>query len=322
MSNKKIELQLNNLARRSRKQNSRLVVESSNKYNFGNKHFGYMREWWNALLSPLKRGDKGVCYSAYNTPPTPLDRGESSSHCFCDNQTLFVHEKKFNIHQERGFTLIEVLISIFVLSICIFGVMTLFPVGIHQTGKIAKNTIGAISAETPIAYAWYKYPAGNTGGIDYDIRDIVNLISGTTTPACYFYPETGTITISGNVSYGCNMSIVPVDMDSNGTATTIGETYLFRQQTAIYKNYTTNSGTANFTYNSATISNVSDINNISINDYICNTRNHIWYRVTGVDTSAGNMTIQQSYEYETTTAALYISTNTVVGLYNTMLAPN
>ena len=37
-----------------------------------------MREWWNALLSPLKREDKGVCYSAYHTPPTPLDRGASS----------------------------------------------------------------------------------------------------------------------------------------------------------------------------------------------------------------------------------------------------
>ena len=320
MSNKKIKLQLNNLARRSLNQSSRLVVESSKKYNFGNKHFGYMREWWNALLSPLKRGDKGVCYSAYNTPPTPLDRGESSSHCFCDNQTLFVHEKKFNIHQERGFTLIEVLISIFVLSIGIFGVMALFPVGIHQTGKIAKNTIGAISAETPLAYALYKYPAGNTGGTDYDIRDIVNLISGTTTPVCYAYPATGTITITGN--YGWNTSLIPVDMDSNGTATSIGETYLFRQQTAIYKNYTTNSGTANFTYNSATISSVSNINTISVNDYICNTQNHIWYRVTGVDTSAGNVTIQQSYEYEATTAAPYISTNTVVGLYNTMLAPN
>ena len=322
MSNKKIELQLNNIARRSRKQNSRLVVESSNKYNFGNKHFGYMREWWNALLSPLKIGDKGGCYSAYNTPPTPLDRGESSSHYFCNSQTLFVHEKNFNIHKERGFTLIEVLISIFVLSIGIFGVMALFPVGIHQTGKIAKNTIGAISAETPLAYASYKYPAGNTGGTVYDIRDIVNLISGTTTPASYFYPDTGTVTISGNASYGWNTSLVPLDMDSNGTATTIGETYLFRQQTAIYKNYTTNNGAATFTYNSTTISSVSNINNISINDYICNTRNHIWYRVTGVDTSAGNVTVQQSYEYETTPAAPYISTNTIVGLYNTMLAPN
>ena len=56
-------------------------------------------------------------------------------------------------NMERGFTLIEVLISIFVLSIGIFGVMAFFPAGIHQTGKIAKNTIGAISAETPIAYA-------------------------------------------------------------------------------------------------------------------------------------------------------------------------
>ena len=223
--------------------------------------------------------------------------------------------------KKQGFTLIEVLISIFVLSIGIFGVMALFPVGIHQTGKIARNTIGAISAETPLAYALYKYPAGNIGGTDYDIRDIVNLISGTTTPASYFYPDTGTVTISGNASYGWNTSLIPLDMDSNGTATTIGETYLFRQQTAIYKNYTTNSGAATFTYNSTTISSVSNINNISINDYICNTRNHIWYRVTGVDTSAGNVTIQQSYEYETT-AAPYISTNTVVGLYNTLLAPN
>jgi len=224
--------------------------------------------------------------------------------------------------KKQGFTLIEVLISVFVLSIGIFGVMALFPVGIHQTGKIARNTIGAISAETPLAYALYKYPADNTGGVDYDIRDIVNLISGTTTPASYFYPDTGTVTISGNSSFGWNTSLVPLDMDSNGTSTTIGETYLFRQQTAIYKNYMTNSGTANFTYNSPTISNISNINNISINDYICNTRNHIWYRVTGVNASAGNVTIQQSYEYETTTAAPYISTDTIVGLYNTMLAPN
>ena len=203
MSNKKIELQLNNLARRRRNQSSNILD------NFG-------LEWWSGVIQK------------YNS------------------QTLFFQENKFNIHKERGFTLIEVLISIFVLSIGIFGVMALFPVGIHQTGKIAKNTIGAISAETPLAYAWYKYPASNTNGIDYDIRDIVTLISGTTTPACYFYPDTGTITISGNVSYGWNTSLVPVDMDSNGTSTTIGETYLFRQQTAIYKNYTTNSGAANF----------------------------------------------------------------------------
>ena len=281
-----------------------------------------MREWWNALLSPLKIGDKGGCYSAYNTPPTPLDRGESSSHCFCDNQTLFVHEKKFNIHQERGFTLIEVLISIFVLSIGIFGVMALFPVGIHQTGKIARNTIGAISAEIPLAYTSYKFPAENVSGTDYDTQDIVNLIAGTTTPTCYFFPDTGTITISGNASFGWNTSLVPVDMDSNGTSTTIGETYLFRQHTAIYKNYTTISGTANFTYNNATLSNVSNINNISLNDYICNTQNRIWYRVTGVNTSTGNVTLQQPYEYETTSAAPYISTDTIVGLYNTMLTPD
>lgn len=278
-----------------------------------------MRECWNSLLSPLKRRDKGVCYSTYNIPPTPLDRGESSSHYFCDSQMLFFQEKKFNMHNKRGFTLIEVLIAIFVLSIGVFGVMALFPVGIHQTAKIAKNTIGAISAETPLAYALYKYPAG-TGGIYYDIRDIVNLISGTTTPVCYAYPATGTITITGN--YGWNTSLVPVDMNSDGTSTTIGETYLFRQQTAIYKNYTTNTGTATSTYNSTTISNVTNINNISVNDYICNTRNHIWYRVTGVNTSTGNVTIQQSYEYETATAAPYISTNTIVGLYNTMLTPN
>jgi len=260
MSNNKIELQLNNIARQSRNQSPRLVV--------------------------------------------------------------FVHENNFNTHKEQGFTLIEVLISIFVLSIGIFGVMALFPVGIHQTGKIAKNTVGAVSAEIPLAYTSYKYPAGDVNGTDYDTQNIVNLISGTTTPTCYFFPDTGTITISGNASFGWNTSLVPVDMDSNGTATTIGETYLFRQQTVIYKNYTTNSGTANFTYNNATVSNVSNINNISLNDYICNTQNRIWYRVTGINTSTGNVTLQQPYEYETTTAAPYISTDTIVGLYNTMLTPN
>jgi len=258
-----------------------------------------------SFKSPLTNGDTGGCIFSElsNNPLPPFSKGDF-------------------LYSIAGFTLIEVLISIFVLSIGIFGVMALFPVGIHQTGKIAKNTIGAVSAEIPLAYTSYKYPAGDVNGTDYDTQNIVNLLSGTTTPTCYFFPDTGTITISGNVSFGWNTSLVPVDMDSNGTATTVGETYLFRQQTAIYKNYTTNSGTANFTYNSPTISNISNINNISINDYICNTRNHIWYRVTGVNASAGNVTIQQSYEYETTTAAPYISTDTIVGLYNTMLAPN
>ena len=116
------------------------------------------------------------------------------------------------------------------------------------------------------------------------------------------------------------MSLVPVDMvDNNGTATTIGETYLFRQQIAVYKKYSTNSGTANFTYNSKTISNVSNISSISVNDYVCNTRNNVWYRVTGVNTSTGNVSIKELYEYENEISAPYISTNTIVGLYNTML---
>ena len=220
---------------------------------------------------------------------------------------------------KSGFTLIEVLIAIFVLVIGIFGAMALFPLGIHQTDKIAKTSIGAISAEIPAAYLSYKYPADNGSGTNYDIQDIISLISGTTTPACYFYPTSGTVTISGNSLYGWSMSLVPVDMDSNGTATTIGETYLFRQQIAMYKKYSTNSGTANFTYNSKTISNVSNISSISVNDYVCNTRNNVWYRVTGVNTSTGNVSIKELYEYENEISAPYISTNTIVGLYNTML---
>ncbi|MBI2469819.1 MAG: prepilin-type N-terminal cleavage/methylation domain-containing protein [Planctomycetes bacterium] len=257
------------------------------------------------LKSHLKKGDIGGCVFSElsHNPLTPFSKGDI-------------------LYPKTGFTLIEVLVSIFVLAIGVFGVMALFPVGIHQTGKIARNTIGAISAEIPLAYTSYKYPAGNLSGTDYDIRNIVSFLSGTTTPACYFYPDTGTLTISGNASFGWNMSLVPIDIDSNGTATSIGETYLFRQQIAIYKNYATNSGTANFAYNSQTMSNVSNINNISVNDYICNTQNHIWYRVTGVDTSTGNVTLQQSYEYETKTAAPYISTDTIVGLYNTTLTPD
>ena len=228
-----------------------------------------------------------------------------------------------NSRNNQGFTLIEVLISIFILVIGIFGAMALFPVGIRQTDKVAKTTIGAISAEIPFAYAAYKYPAENSGGTDYNIHDIVTFISGTTTPACYFYPPTGTITVTGNPSYGWNVSLVPVDMDTppNGTATSIDETYLFRQQIAIYNSYTSNSGTATFTYNSTTISNVSNINNIPVNGFICNTQNHIWYRVTGVNTSTGNVTIKLPYRYETKISAPYISTNTIVDLCDTMITP-
>ncbi len=198
--------------------------------------------------------------------------------------------------KEQGFTLIEILVAIFVLVIGIFGVMALFPVGIHKTSKIAKTTLGAVSAEVPLAYASYKYPE-NSGSPDYHIQDIVNLISGTD-----------------------NTVLVPVDMSTpgNGTATSIAETHLFRQQTAVYKNYTTNNGTATFTYNSTIVSNVSNINTISVNHFICNIQNHIWYRVVNVNELAGSITIGYPYEYETTSAA-YISTNTIVGLYNTML---
>lgn len=221
---------------------------------------------------------------------------------------------------KQGFTLIEVLIAIFVLVIGIFGVMALFPVGIHQTGKIATMTTGAISSEIPLAYASYKYPAGNTGGPDNDMQDIINTISGTTTPQCYIFPVTGTVTISG--SYGWNMSLVPVDMDGNGTSTSISETFLFRQQIAIYKNYNITTGTANFTYKSKTLTNVSNIKNISINNFIGNTQNNIWYRVTAVNVPSNSITIKQPYEYGTVTSATYRVTDTVVGLYNTLLTPH
>lgn len=225
---------------------------------------------------------------------------------------------KYNKSNQLGFTLIEVLIAIFILSIGIFGVMALFPVGIHQTDKISKTTLGAISSETPVAYVLYKYPAGSAGSTDHNIRGIVNLISGTTTPTTYSYPATGTITISGNPSYGWTTSIVPVDLDGDGTATTIDETYLFRQQIAIYKNYSMKNGTANFTYNSATISNVSNISDISVNNFISNTQNGIWYRVVDVNIPAGIVTIKQPYKYGTVTSAPYASTNTIVGIFDTI----
>jgi prepilin-type N-terminal cleavage/methylation domain-containing protein len=223
----------------------------------------------------------------------------------------------YNKNNQLGFSLIEILIAIFILAIGTFGVMALFPVGIHQTDKIFKTTLGAISSETPVAYALYKYPAESTGSTDHNILGIINLISGTTTPTTYSYPATGTITISGNPSYGWTTSIVPIDLDGNGTATSISETYLFRQQIAIYKSYTANNGTASFSYNSKTISNVSNVSKISVNDFICNAQNSIWYRVTGVNKSANSVTIQQNYEYGTATAAPYISTNTIAGIFNT-----
>jgi len=228
------------------------------------------------------------------------------------------------IDKELGFTLIEVLIAIFVLVIGLFGVMALIPVGIHQTDQIIKTTTGAISAETPVAYASYKYPAGNTGGTDHNIHDIAKFISGTSTPTCYFYPSTGTVTVSGNPMYGWTTALVPLDMDTpgNGTSTSIAETYLFRQQIALYKNYSIATGTANFLYNSTSIYNVSNINQVPINGFICNASNHIWYRVTKVNTSTGMVTIKQPYEYEYTSSVQYLTTDTIVDIYNTVITPH
>lgn len=221
--------------------------------------------------------------------------------------------------KERGFTLIEVLIAIFVLAIGLFGVMALIPVGIRQTDQVVKTTTSAISAETPVAYASYKYPAGNTSGADYNIRDIAKFISGTSTPACYFYPSTGTVT----PLYGWTTALVPLDMNTpgDGTSTTIDETYLFRQQIALYKNYSVATGTASFSYGSTTVNNVSNSNKVPVNGFICNASNHIWYRVTKVNTSTGMVTIKQPYEYGTSSSAQYLATDTIVDVYNTVITP-
>lgn len=221
----------------------------------------------------------------------------------------------------QGFTLIEVLIAIFILAIGIFGVMALIPVGIHQTDTIAKKTIVATSSEIPFAYTSYKYPAGNTNGNNRSIQYILYTISGTTTPSVYYYPLSSVISLTGNPSYGWSMSLVPVDINGDGSATSVEESYLFRQQIALFNNYSTNTGVANFAYGSAFVSNVSNINTISVNNFICNSQNHIWYRVTGINTSNNTVTIRQPYEYGTATSASYISTNTLVSLYNTVLTP-
>lgn len=239
-------------------------------------------------------------------------------------------------NKKRGFTLIEVLIAIFVLAIGLFGVMALIPVGIRQTDQIVKITTAAISAETPVAYASYKYPAGNTSGADYDIREITKFISGTSTPACYFYPSTGTVTVScyfylstgtvtvsDNPLYGWTTALVPLNMNTpgDGTSTTIDETYLFRQQIALYKNYSVATGTASFSYGSTTVNNVSNSNKVPVNGFICNASNHIWYRVTKVNTSTGMVTIKQPYEYGTSSSAQYLATDTIVDVYNTVITP-
>ena len=221
----------------------------------------------------------------------------------------------------QGFTLIEVLIAIFILAIGIFGVMALIPVGIRQTDTIAKKTIVATSSEIPFAYTSYKYPAGNTSGNNHSIQYILYTISGTTTPSVYYYPLSSVISLAGNPYYGWSMSLVPVDMNGDGNTMSVEESYLFRQQVALFYNYTTNTGTANFAYGNASVSNVSNISKISVNDFICNSQNHIWYRVTDINKSNNTVTIRQPYEYGTATSASYISTNTLVSLYNTVLTP-
>lgn len=226
----------------------------------------------------------------------------------------------------QGFTLIEVLIATFILAIGIFGVMALIPVGIHQTDTIAKKTIVATSSEIPLAYTEYKYPAGNTSG-NHSIQYILYTISGTTTPSIYYFPLNDVISLTGtplnsygNPSYGWSMSLVPIDINGDGSTTSVEESFLFRQQIAIFNNYTTNTGAADFAYGSTLVSNVTNINKISVNNFICNSQNHIWYRVTGINKSNNTVTIRQPYEYGTASAS-YISTNTLVGLYNTVLTP-
>ncbi len=76
--------------------------------------------YWNFNLfdSPLKRGDKGVCKNAFNTPPAPLFRGELKSRCQRQPNLIF---ERFNMKMWHGQTCLSVL-SMILCALCAFAV--------------------------------------------------------------------------------------------------------------------------------------------------------------------------------------------------------
>ena len=76
--------------------------------------------YWNFNFfdSPLKRGDKGVCNNAFNTPPAPLSRGELKSRCQRQPNLIF---ERFNMKGWHGQTCLSVL-NLILCVLCAFAV--------------------------------------------------------------------------------------------------------------------------------------------------------------------------------------------------------
>ena len=74
-------------------------------------------------------------------------------------------------HRQRGFSLIELLLAIFILGVGIISIATLFPAGIAQQQKTANDVVGPIIARNALTLLRSRLEQEDFGGAEqFDIR--------------------------------------------------------------------------------------------------------------------------------------------------------
>ncbi len=179
-------------------------------------------------------------------------------------------------HSQSGFTLIEIGIAIFILAAGLIGILTVFPIGIEYTKKMAKYSNAAILSELAMS--------------DLKENDIVGIVGTMTAGQSYTYPDLSNINkaqyfedSSGNIIFAQYFWQAVV---KGITAT---DTNMTRIQIPIFWSFNPSqfgTGTANFTQGSSNVQYTPPLpSKLTSKQYIRADNEAFWYRIDDIDTS-------------------------------------
>jgi len=216
-----------------------------------------------------------------------------------------------NFQSQSGFTLIEIVIAIFILGVGLISMLTIFPIGVDSMKKVTQYSNAAVLTESAISYLKANdvvaFVGTNTGSNTYpdtdpDIDNPFEDSSGNTIFAQYSWQAT----------------VQNLTTDNN----------LVRAQIAIFRNFNSSqfgAGTADFTKGIDTVSYTPPLPaRLTSKDYIRedndDNSDKFWYRIDSIGTSTSTITLEGPFLGTGGTGLTFSTTNDIIDIYETMFS--